>query len=82
MWNYFGMDNDWFLNFANVDEIINLIFTKEFNNFIGRCLTVDPKRRPTAKELLFDPFILMKNKGPALLSELVTRSLEDIEQFR
>lgn len=57
-------------------------WSKEFNNFIGRCLTVDPKRRPTAKELLFDPFILMKNKGPALLSELVTRSLEDIEQFR
>jgi serine/threonine protein kinase len=54
-------------------------WSKEFNNFIARCLTVDPKRRPTAKELLFDPFILGKNKGAALLSELVTRSLEDIE---
>lgn len=57
-------------------------WSKEFNNFISRCLTVDPKRRPTAKELLFDPFIIGKNKGPALLSELVTRSLEDIEKFR
>ena len=42
---------------------------------------MDPKRRPTAKELNFDPFI-MKSRGPALLSELVMRSLEDIEQFR
>ena len=52
-------------------------WSKEFNNFVGRCLTVDPKRRPTAKELLIDPF-MHKNKGPALLSELVIRSLEDI----
>ena len=44
-------------------------------------MTVDPKRRPTAKELMFDPFIV-KSRGPALLSELVMRSLEDIEQFR
>jgi len=44
-------------------------------------LTIDPKRRPTAKELLLDPFIL-KSKGPALLSELVANSLEDIERFR
>ena len=56
-------------------------WSPEFNNFIKRCLTVDPKRRPTAKELNFDPFIL-KSRGPALLSELVMRSLEDIEQFR
>jgi len=42
---------------------------------------VDPKRRPTAKELLLDPFIA-KSKGSALLSELVANSLEDIEKFR
>jgi serine/threonine kinase 4 len=57
-------------------------WSKEFNSFVSRCLTVDPKRRPTAKELLFDPFITKKSKGPALLSELVSRSLEDIEAFR
>ena len=55
-------------------------WSPEFNNFVKRCLTVDQKRRPTAKELLFDPFIL-KSKGPALLSELVIRSLEDIRQY-
>ena len=56
-------------------------WSKEFNAFISRCLTVDPKRRPTAKELLIDPF-MQKSKGPALLSELVIRSLEDIANFR
>lgn len=56
-------------------------WTPEFNKFVQRCLIVDPKCRPTAKELLIDPFIL-KSKGPALLSELVTHSLEDIQQMR
>ena len=46
-----------------------------------RCLTLDPKCRPTAKELLLDPFIA-KSKGPALLSELVANSLEEIERYR
>jgi len=44
-------------------------------------LTIDPKRRPTAKELLLDPFIA-KSKGSALLSELVANSLEAIEKHR
>lgn len=35
-------------------------WSREFNAFISRCLIVDPKDRPTAKELLNDPFILMK----------------------
>lgn len=57
------------------------LWSTEFNNFIRKCLTVDPKRRPTAKELLLDPFI-SKSKGSALLSELVANSLEEIERFR
>jgi serine/threonine kinase 4 len=32
-------------------------WSKEFNNFVKRCLTIDNKQRPTAKELLLDPFI-------------------------
>ena len=53
----------------------------EFNSFVRRCLTLDPKCRPTAKELLLDPFIV-KSKGTALLSELVANSLEEIEKYR
>ena len=32
-------------------------WSTEFNNFISKCLIIDPKRRPTSKELLLDPFI-------------------------
>jgi len=42
---------------------------------------MDPKYRPTAKELILDPFI-SKSKGTALLSELVANSLEEIERYR
>ena len=56
-------------------------WSPEFNNFVRRCLTIDSKRRPTAKELLLDPFIA-KSKGPALLSELVANSMEAIEKHR
>lgn len=57
------------------------LWSPEFNNFVRRCLTIDPKRRPTAKELLLDPFI-SKSRGTALLSELVANSLEEIERYR
>ena len=56
-------------------------WSPEFNRFVQKCLTIDPKRRPTAKELLLDSFI-MKSKGPALLSELVANSMEEIENYR
>jgi serine/threonine kinase 4 len=56
-------------------------WSPDFNNFVKRCLTLDPKHRPTAKELLLDPFI-SKSKGPALLSELVANSMEEIERYR
>jgi serine/threonine kinase 4 len=56
-------------------------WSMEFQNFVKKCLTVDPKRRPSAKELLLDPF-LSKSKGPALLSELVANSMDKIESHR
>ena len=56
-------------------------WSPEFNNFVRKCLTLDPKRRPTAKELLLDPFI-QRSKGAALLSELVANSMDQIELYR
>jgi len=65
-------------------------WSKEFNNFVGKCLTVDNKRRPTAKELLLDPFIhdniiskgSKNTNGRSILRELVKNSIEDIEIYR
>jgi len=56
-------------------------WSPEFNKFVSRCLTVDLRMRPSAKELLLDPFIA-KSRGPILLSELVANSMEAIEDFR
>ena len=56
-------------------------WSPEFNAFVSRCLTVDPKKRPSAKELLQDPFI-KKNKGSAVLAELVSDSMDLIERYR
>jgi serine/threonine kinase 4 len=35
-------------------------WSPEFNSFVKRCLIIDPKERPNAKELLMDPFIIKK----------------------
>lgn len=45
-------------------------WSPEFNSFIKRCLTVDNKQRPTAKELLMDPFIhkYILSKRPQTIS--------------
>lgn len=37
-------------------------WSKEFCDFVGRCLTKDPKARPSAAELLMDPFLVGAEK--------------------
>ena len=44
-------------------------WSKEFNAFIARCLQFDSKKRPTALELLKDPF-LKKGDRSALLHRM------------
>lgn len=65
-------------------------WSKAFNAFISRCLIIDNKQRPSAKELLLDPFIVQnivdrvtkKQFGRAILKQLVTESITEIEEFR
>ena len=56
-------------------------WSNEFNDFVRKCLTIDPKQRPTAKELLIHSFV-RRARGPGLLSELVGRSMESLERYR
>eukprot|EP00742_Colponemidia_sp_Colp-10_P001119 GILJ01001209.1.p1 GENE.GILJ01001209.1~~GILJ01001209.1.p1 ORF type:complete len:451 (-),score=53.86 GILJ01001209.1:189-1541(-) len=56
-------------------------WSPEFNAFVSRCLTVDPAARPSAKELLEDPFILKGNRR-GVLSELVDRCVTAIAKHR
>ena len=56
-------------------------WSNEFNDFVRKCLTIDPKQRPTAKELLIHSFI-RRARGPSLLSDLVALSMESLERYR
>jgi serine/threonine protein kinase len=55
--------------------------SKEFNAFVERCLIVDSNSRPTASELLSDPFII-KSTSKIPIIGLVTKSSDKINQFR
>ena len=57
-------------------------WSNEFNDFVSKCLNIDSKVRPNAKELLQHPFIEKKGKNKAVLSNLVASSLDLIEKYR
>ncbi|KAJ3417609.1 Serine/threonine-protein kinase 4 [Chytridiales sp. JEL 0842] len=48
-----------------------------FRDFVARCLTKDPKQRPTADQLLKDPFIL-SSMGVSVLTDVVADALDAI----
>ncbi|KAL6064718.1 non-specific serine/threonine protein kinase [Balamuthia mandrillaris] len=53
-------------------------WSKEFNDFVARCLTKDPNERPTAEELLKHPFLKSGLKNQQVLSELVDETMNAI----
>ena len=57
-------------------------WSKEFNDFVTKCLTLDPLKRPNSKDLLNHPFIIEKSRGSALISELVANNIHEINQYR
>ena len=57
-------------------------WSKEFNDFVEKCLTYEPEKRPSAKELLKHPFINKYNRGSKLIAELVNNSMDDLEFYR
>lgn len=58
------------------------LWSSEFNDFVSKCLTFDPVRRPSAKELLKHKFIIKNNKGNGLIGELINNSLDQIYRYR
>ncbi len=57
-------------------------WSKEFNDFVRKCLTYDPNHRPSAKELLYHPFIIKYSRGNSFIAELVNVSLDEISFYR
>ena len=57
-------------------------WSKEFNDFVEKCLVYEPEKRPSAKELLEHPFIIKYNRGNKLIAELINNSMDDLEFYR
>ena len=57
-------------------------WSKEFNDFVEKCLIYEYEKRPSAKELLEHPFINKFNRGSKLIAELINNSMDDLEFYR
>lgn len=57
-------------------------WTVEFNDFVKKCLTLDPKKRPNAYDLLKHPFIEKMNQGKDYMCEFASEKLYIIERYR
>lgn len=55
-------------------------FSKEFNDFIAKCLIKNPEQRPTAADMLKHPF-LANTKGPDVLKPLIKEAMDLIAQL-
>ena len=66
-----------------VDEIIKKEeHSKEFYDFIKKCLEVEPNKRPNARELIKHEFIVKYSKENNFIKELIEKHIEDIDKFR
>lgn len=57
-------------------------YSKEFKDFIAKCLVKDPEHRPTAKELLKHKFVRSAGKVEALQELIAQRQMWDANQNR
>ena len=55
-------------------------WSKEFNDFLSKCLVKDPQQRPTASELLKHPFIACTLDSKAIKDLLVEFKAEVVEE--
>ena len=67
----------------SVDEFIKKEeHTKEFYDFVKKCLQVEPEKRPSAEELIKHEFIVKFAEDNNFLKELINKHINDINKFR
>ena len=57
-------------------------WSAEFNDFVKKCLTLDPKKRPSAGDLIKHVFLERMNKGKEFMAEFAGERLHAIERYR
>ena len=55
-------------------------YSKEFNDFLAKCLVKDPNQRPTASELLKHPFIACTLDSKPIKDLLIEYKAEVVEE--
>jgi len=61
--------------FANGED-----YSPEFVNFVYACLELDPKKRPTAQQLLSFPFIA-NGQGKEIISSVISTYMEEVKKL-
>ncbi|CAD8208571.1 unnamed protein product [Paramecium octaurelia] len=57
-------------------------WSKEFNAFVKKCLILDPKERPSTKELLQDPFFQRFCKSREYVQQFMIKNQRVIENYK
>lgn len=57
-------------------------YTKEFNDFVSKCLIIDPLKRPNAKQLLEHQFIKRFSQGREYIKNLISYHISEVEEYR
>ena len=58
------------------------LWSNNFNDFVQKCLIVNPNQRPTATQLLNHPFIQQNNKGKGIIIQRLLKAMPLINKFR
>ena len=58
------------------------LWSRDFNDFVMKCLTYDHLKRPSAKELIKHSFITKINNGNLVIQKLIKNSIDDINLYR
>ncbi|CAD8095209.1 unnamed protein product [Paramecium primaurelia] len=57
-------------------------WSKEFNQFVKRCLILDPKERPSTKDLLQDPFFQKYCRSREYIQQFILKYKKQIESYK
>ena len=58
------------------------LWSKDFNDFVRKCLTIDPDQRPTATQLLNHDFIRNNDQGKGIIIQRLVKTMPLINKIR